>query len=183
MIRGVHRLSRGGFVFAALALLIAGQAAVGQGRGGGPIIFTARRPPREMVGNIRGWANSNRTSSYNEDTDSHVWRVNFMAFFNRAPNAAEVVLNWFHIDANRQRVYVSNEPIALNNPSDRIFFHQASLRRAQGQFEPMEHYEAILSVNDARGQQTLATGSIQLIGQLERRNGVVDFTGSAPTAN
>jgi hypothetical protein len=164
----------------ALALAIGGQAALGQARGGGSLVFTSRRPPRDLVSNIRRWAISNRVNSYNEDTQNHMWRVNFMAFLPRAPNAAEVTLAWFHIEPNRTRRYVSNEPIALSNPGERIFFHSTSLRRQAGEFEPMERYEAVLSVNTARGAQELARGQIQLIGQLERHDGVVDFTGATP---
>jgi hypothetical protein len=164
----------------AVALALGGQVAIGQSGGGGNLVFTSRRPPRDFVGNIRGWANSNRATSYNEDTQAHTWRVNFMAFLPRAPNAVEVTLAWFHIEANRTRRYVSNEPIALSNPSERIFFHTTSLRRSPGEFDPMERYEAVLSVNNSRGAQELARGQIQLIGQIERREGVVDFTGGAP---
>ncbi|MEI8258073.1 MAG: hypothetical protein WCJ30_20545 [Deltaproteobacteria bacterium] len=169
----------------ALTLLVGGHAAFGQGRGGGGgvLVFTTRRPPREMVGNIRGWANSNHATSYGEDTQSHVWRVNFMAFLARAPNTAEVTLAWFHIEANRQRTFVPNssEPISLSNPTDRIFFHSTALHRQAGEFEPMERYEAVLSANDARGQHEIARGQIGLAGQVEHHSGVVDFTGAAPT--
>lgn len=183
MIGNARRWSRWSWVVAALALVVGGNVALGQARGGGAVVFVARRPPREMVGNIRGWANSNHATSYNEDITSHVWRVNFMAFLPRPANSPEVVLAWFHIETNRQRTYVSNEPIALDNPTDRIFFHSTALHRLAGQFEPMERYEAVLSVNDARGQHELARGQIQLVGQVERHSGVVDFTGTTPTAN
>ncbi len=178
-----RRWSRWGWVVVALALLVGGHAAFGQAGGGGALVFTVRRPPREMVGNIRGWANANRATSYAEDTQSHVWRVNFMAFLTRAPNAAEVTLAWFHIETNRQRTFVPNssEPISLSNPTDRIFFHSTALHRQAGEFEPMERYEAVLSVNNSRGQQVIARGTIGLVGQVERHSGVVDFTGAAPT--
>jgi hypothetical protein len=136
-----------------------------------------------MVGNIRGWAQSNRATAYNEDTSAHAWRVNFMVFLSRAPNVAEVTLAWFHIEANRQRTYVSNEPIALTNPTDRSFFYSTSLHRAAGEFEAMEHYEAVISANDSHGSRPLASGQIGLVGQLERHSGVVDFTGSTPTTH
>jgi hypothetical protein len=180
--RQVPRLTRWGLLIAALGLVAGGHAAFGQGRGGS-IVFVSRRPPRDMVGNIRAWASSNRATSYSEDTSQHNWRVNFMAFFDRAPNAAEITLSWFHVQGRGPGVYVTNEPIAMGNPTDRIFFHTTTLRRAPGEFEPMERYEAVLTVNDARGARNLARGTIQLTGQLERRNGVVDFTGSTPTAN
>lgn len=177
----MRRLALSSALIAAVALVVGGQAALGQSRGGGVIIFTTRRPPRDFVGNIRGWANANRATSYNEDTQSHLWRVNFMAFLPRPPNSAEVILAWFHIERDRTRRYVTNEPIALSNPTERIFFHTTTLRRAPGEFEPMERYEAVLSVNTARGSSELARGQIQLVGQVERREGVVDFTGSTPT--
>ncbi len=183
MRRLAARWTRWGLVLSALALVVGGGVAFGQGRGGGSIVFVTRRPPREMVGNIRGWANSNRATSYNEDVAQHMWHVNFMAFFARAPNAAEVTLSWFHVERGGPGVYVSNEPIALGNPTDSIFFHTTTLRRAPGQFEPMERYEGVLTVNDARGSRTLARGTIQLIGQVERHSGVVDFTGSTPTTH
>jgi hypothetical protein len=180
----MRRIVCWGSVAAALALLVCGQVALGQGHGGGTIIFTSRRPPRDMVGNIRGWAQSNRATSYNEDTSAHAWRVNFMVFLPRAPNAAEVTLAWFHVDrASHTSVYVSNEPIALTNPTDRQFFYSTSLHRAAGEFEPMENYQAVISVNDARGSHELARGNIGLVGQVERHSGVVDFTGAAPTTH
>jgi hypothetical protein len=108
--------------------------------------------------------------------------VNFMAFMPRAPNAAEIVLAWFHVERDGTRRYVANEPIALGNPSERIFFHTTTVRRAPGEFEPMERYEAVLSLNDARGARHLAHGTVQLNGQIERHSGVVDFTGATPVA-
>ena len=183
MSRSIRRLLTWGGIAASLALVLAGPSALGQARGGGSIVFTQRRPPREMVGNIRGWATSNRATSYGEDTAAHAWRVNFMAFLPRPPNAAEVVLAWFKVETDRTRRYISNEPIALTNPSDRIFFHTTSLHRAPGEFEPMEHYEAVLSVNDARGSRELARGQIGLSGVVERHSGVVDFTGASPTTH
>jgi hypothetical protein len=167
----------------AVALVGAPSALAQRGAGGGAIVFTTRRPPRDFVGNVRGWANGVRATSYNEDTSAHAWRVNFMAFLPRAPNSAEIVLSWFHIEGNGVRRYITNEPIALANPTERILFHTTSLHRSAGEFEPLERYEAVLSVNDARGVRELARGQVQLIGQVERRSGVVDFTGSAPTVH
>lgn len=186
MIRTARRLGRWGLLASALTMLVGGQVALGQGRGrggGGALIFVQRRPPREVPRNFnpRAWASSNRAQGFQEDTSARTWRVNFMAFLPRPPNAPEVTLAWFHIEANGVRRYVSNEPIALSSPTERIFFHTTSLHRAPGEFEPMERYEAVLSVNDARGAREIARGQIQLIGQVERRgNGVVDFTGAQP---
>lgn len=36
----------------------------------GSIVFTSRRPPRELVGNMRGWANANLARTYAEDVQS-----------------------------------------------------------------------------------------------------------------
>jgi hypothetical protein len=182
----VRRFGLGCLLAGALALLAVGPAALAQrrggGRGSGTIVFVTRRPPRDFVGDVRGWAHSVHAVSYNEDTAAHVWRVSFMAFMPRPPNAAEVVLTWFHVERGGVGRYVSNEPIALADPTQRVLFHTTSLRRAPGEFEPLEHYEAVLSVNDARGARELARGQIELIGQLERHSGVVDFTHGPPTA-
>jgi hypothetical protein len=131
----------------------------------------------------RGWASSVHTSSYNEDVQAHAWRVNFMVFLPRPPNAAEIVLAWFHVQAGGVATYVTNEPIALTDPTQRIIAYTTSLHRAAGEFEPMEHYEAVLSVNDSHGSRELARARIQLIGQVERHSGVVDFTGATPTTH
>ena len=188
MTRSVRRLGRWSWLAAACTLLVASPLAQAQhrnssggGGGGGSIVFTSRRPPRDFVGNIRGWAGGARTGSYNENTQDKTWRVNFMAFLPRPPNAAEVILSWFHVEPNGVRRYITNEPIALGNPSERNFFHTTSLHRSPDEFQPMERYEAVLSVNDSRGARELARGAIQLIGQVERHQGVVDFTGAAPT--
>lgn len=171
-----------GSVAGAVSLVIGGGVALGQGRGG-TIVFVSRRPPRDIPRNFnpRAWANGSRTTSFTEDTQSHVWRVNFMAFLPRPPNAPEVILSWFHIEANGVRRYVSNEPIALSQPTERVFFHTTSLHRSPNEFQPMERYEAVLAVNTSTGARELARGSIQLVGEVERRgNGVVDFTGAQP---
>ena len=90
-----------------------------------------------MVGNIRGWADGNRAANYEEDTTSHMWRVNFMAFLAGSPNAPELTLSWFHIERNNSRRYISNESVGLSSPTERIFFHSTVLHRAAGEFDPM----------------------------------------------
>lgn len=148
--------------------------------GGGAVVFTSRRPPRELSGNIRAWANANMVRAYNEDTTSHLWRVQFMAFLSRPPNSAEVTLVFYHVEANRTRRYISNEPVALSAPGEQIFYHQTVLHRVPGEFEPMENYEVAITVTDSRGPHEIARGRIGLVGQVERHSGVVDFTGGTP---
>lgn len=164
-----------------LALLAIAPHAAAQ-RGGATVMFLQRRPPRDLP-NIRAWAASNRTTTYAEETTSHTWRVSFIVFLSRAPNVAEVTVSWFHIERDHSRRYISNEPIALGNPTDQIFFFSTALHRAAGEFEPMENYEAVLTVNDARGSRELGRGRVGLVGQVERHTGVVDFTGAAPTTH
>jgi hypothetical protein len=185
MRKNVRRLGVWSAIAAAFTMVGGGVAFAqhGGGGGGGTVVFTSRRPPRDFTGNMRGWASGAHVSSYNEDVQSHMWRVNFMAFLPRSPNAAELTLAWFHIEPNGVRRYISNEPIALSSPTDRVLVYNTSLHRAAGEFEPMEHYEAVLSVNDSHGAHPLAHGQIQLIGQVERHSGVVDFTGGTPTAH
>ncbi len=168
------------FLSLALAMTLGSSVAFAQGRGGGTIVFLQRRPPRDLFGNIRAWAANNRATSYGEDTANHAWRVNFMVFLNRAPNVAEVIVSWFHIERDRTRRYVSNESISLANPGERIIFHSTSLHRAAGEFEPMENYEAVISLNDSHGVRELARGRVGLVGVVERHAGVVDFTGAQP---
>jgi len=148
-------------------------------QGGAAIVFVSRRPPREIPGNIRAWATANRVTAAAEDTASHVWRVQFMAFLSRAPNASSVNVLFYHVQGSQRR-YVFSEQVALSDPSSRIFFHQSLLHRSPDEFQPMENYEVAISVSDARGQHEIARGRIGLTGQVERRAGVVDFTGSAP---
>lgn len=148
-------------------------------QGAAAIVFVNRRPPREIPGNIRSWATANRVTSAAEDVASHVWRVQFMAFLSRAPNASGVNVIFYHVQG-AQRRYVFSEQVALSDPSSRIFFHQSLLHRAPDEFQPMENYEVAISVSDARGQHELARGRIGLTGQVERHSGVVDFTGAAP---
>jgi hypothetical protein len=148
----------------------------------GAIIFTNRRPPREFVGNIRGWAGSNQVRTYSEDTQSHVWRVQFMAFLARAPRAAEVTLVFYKMEG-RTRRYVTNQAVALTNPNEQIFFHQTVLHRSPDEFQPMENYEVAITVNDARGATEIARGRIGLVGTPDRHDGVVDFTGAAPVVH
>lgn len=143
----------------------------------GSIVFTNRRPPREMVGNIRGWAGSNQVRTYAEDTQSHVWRVQFMAFLARAPRAVEVTLVFYKLEG-RTRRYVTNQAIALTNPNDQIFYHQTVLHRGPDEFQPMENYEVAITVNDSRGATEIARGRIGLVGVPDRHDGVVDFTGA-----
>lgn len=143
----------------------------------GAIVFTSRRPPREMVGNIRGWATSNQARSYSEDTQSHVWRVQFMAFLARAPRAPEVTLVFYKLEG-RTRRYVTNQSITLSNPNDQVFYHQTVLHRGPDEFQPMENYEVAITVNDSRGATEIARGRIGLVGVPDRHDGVVDFTGA-----
>ncbi len=147
----------------------------------GTIVFVSHRPPRELTGNIRGWANGNAVHAYTEDVTAHVWRVQFMAFLSRQPNAAEVTLVFYHVERNGTRRYVSNESVGLSSPTDRIFYHNTTLHRAPGEFEPMENYEVAITVSDARGAHEIARGRLGLVGEVERHSGVVDFTnGSGP---
>lgn len=143
------------------------------------IVFVSRRPPREIPGNIRAWANANQVRAVAEDTAAHVWRVQFMAFLARAPNASGVNVVFYHV-ANGQRRYVFSEQVALSDPSSRVFYHQAVLHRSPDEFQPMENYEVAVAVADARGQQEIARGRIGLTGVVERHTGVVDFTGGTP---
>ena len=175
----MHRRSILGLFLGAAALSLPGAVPA---QSAGAIIFTSRRPPREMVGNIRGWASSNAVQSYAEDVQSHVWRVQFMAFLSRPPRAAEVTLVFYKVEG-RTRRYVTNQSVSLTNPNDRVFFHQTVLHRSPEEFQPMEHYEVAITVADARGNTEIARGRIGLVGQVERHDGVVDFTGSAPVVH
>jgi hypothetical protein len=157
--------------------LVAAPAADAQG--GAAIVFVSRRPPREIPGNIRSWASANRVTASAEDTAAHVWRVQFMAFLARAPNASGVNVIFYHV-ANGRRRYVFSEQVALSDPSSQVFYHQAMLHRSPDEFQPMENYEVAISVSDARGQHEIARGRIGLTGLVERHSGVVDFTGAAP---
>ncbi len=145
----------------------------------GSLVFLNRRPPREFNGNIRAWATANRVQSVTEDVQSRVWRVQFMAFLSRPPRASEVNLVFYKVEG-RTRRYVSTQSIALSNPGEQVFFHQTVLHRGPDEFQPMEHYEVAVTVADARGNHEVARGRIGLVGQVERREGVVDFTGAAP---
>lgn len=145
----------------------------------GSIVFTNRRPPRDFVGNIRGWATANQARTYTEDVQSHVWRVQFMAFLSRPPRAAEVTLVFYKVEG-RTRRYITNQAIALTNPNDQVFFHQTVLHRSPDEFQPMENYEVAITVNDARGATEIARGRIGLVGVRDRHDGVVDFTGATP---
>lgn len=167
-------------VVLAASLVVGGATALGQsGGGGGAIVFTTRRPPRELLGNIRGWATSNIARTYAEDVSTHVWRLQFMAFLSRAPRSAEVTLVFYHLERNGTRRYVSNQPISLTDPNERVFFHQTVLHRSPDEFQPMENYEAAITVADSRGSTEIARGRIGLTGQVERHDGVVDFTSGA----
>jgi hypothetical protein len=146
--------------------------------GGGTLIFVSRRPPRELSSNIRGWASSNSVRAYNEDTTSHVWRIQFMAFLNRDPPSSTVNLSFYHVERDRARTrrYVYNEDVTLSNPPQRIFYHNTVLHRQAGQFDPMEEYDVSITYADARGNHELARGRVGLVGQVERHDGVIDFT-------
>jgi hypothetical protein len=146
---------------------------------GGSIVFVARRPPRDLVGNIRGWAGSNQVRSYAEDVQSQSWRVQFMAFLARPPRAAEVTLVFYKLEG-RTRRYITNQAISLSNPNDQVFFHQTVLHRSPDEFQPMENYEVAITVNDSRGASEIARGRVGLVGRPDRHDGVVDFTGAAP---
>lgn len=174
------QMRRAPFVLAALVPVITVSAPSHvDAQGGAAVVFVSRRPPREIPGNIRAWANANRVTTAAEDVTSHVWRVQFMAFLSRAPNVSGVNVIFYHVQGTQRR-YVFSEQVALSDPSSRIFFHQALLHRSPDEFQPMERYEVAISVSDARGQQEIARGRIELTGQVERHSGVVDFTGSAP---
>lgn len=148
----------------------------------GSIVFVSRRPPRELIGNIRGWASANLVRTYAEDVQSHVWRVQFMAFLARAPRAAEVTLVFYKVEG-RTRRYVTNQAISLSNPNDQVFYHQAVLHRSPDEFQPMENYEVAITVNDSRGATEIARGRVGLVGVPDRHDGVVDFTGAAPVVH
>ncbi|MEZ4389784.1 MAG: hypothetical protein R3A48_01710 [Polyangiales bacterium] len=148
-------------------------------QGAASIVFVSRRPPRSIPGNIRSWAGANRVNAVAEDAENHVWRVQFMAFLSRPPNASGVNVIFYHVQNGRRR-YVFSEQVALSDPASRIFFHQSLLHRSPDEFQPMEHYEVAVSVADARGQHEIARGRIGLTGVVERHSGVVDFTGAAP---
>ena len=145
----------------------------------GSIVFTNRRPPRDFVGNIRAWASSNLARTYPEDVQSHVWRVQFMAFLARPPRAAEVTLVFYKVEG-RTRRYITNQAIALTNPNEQVFFHQTVLHRSPDEFQPMENYEVAITVNDSRGASEIARGRVGLVGIPDRHDGVVDFTGATP---
>jgi hypothetical protein len=162
----------------ALGLVLGGRSAEAQR--GNQMIFTTSRPPRDFVGDIRGWASARRATAYQEDTANHVWRVNFFLFMARPPNAVSLTLSWFRVEARVSR-YLTNENINVGDPTQRILFHSTTVRRQAGEFDPMEQYEAQVTINDSRGARELGRARIRLEGPVERRgNGVVDFTGAAP---
>jgi hypothetical protein len=174
MKRLLHPLGVLAAATAALAFVAVEKPADAQ-RANGTLVFTRGRPPRTLTGNVRGWASSNRVSSYEEDTQSHVWRVNMFVFLPSAPRGPDVTLSWFKVEG-RERRYIQNETVGLSNPPQRNFFHSTVLQRHPDHFQPMERYEAILASDEGRGQRPLARGTIELRGQVERRSGVVDFT-------
>ncbi len=147
------------------------------------IVFVTHRPPREFTGNMHAWAGANAVHAYNEDTTTHTWHLNYVAFLSREPRAAEVTLVFYHVERNGTRRYISNEPVALSSPNDRVFNGYTTLHRAPGEFEPMENYEVAITVSDARGAHEIARGRVGLVGQVERHSGVVDFTGAAPVVH
>ena len=166
--------------FIPLALLasvatLASHPAPASAQAGAAIVFVNTRPPRDMRGNIRAWAGGHRVTAYNEDTTSHVWRVQFMVFASRPPRARDVTLSFFKLEG-RTRRYITNESITLSNPDESVFFHSTILHRSPDEFQPMENYEVTVAVADARGQTVIARGRIGLVGVVERRSGVVDFT-------
>jgi hypothetical protein len=143
---------------------------------GNTMIFTTSRPPRDFVGDIRGWANARRATAYQEDVANHVWRVNFFLFMARAPNVVSLTLTWSKVEGRVSR-YISNENINVGDPTQRILFHNTTVRRSPGEFEPNEQYEAQVSLNDSRGARELGRARVRLEGVVERRGpGVVDFT-------
>lgn len=158
----------------AVGILVGSEEAEAQR--GNTMIFTTSRPPRDFVGDIRGWANARRATAYQEDVQNHVWRVNFFLFMARAPNVVSLTLTWAKVEGRVSR-YLSNENINVADPTQRILFHNTTVRRTPGEFEPNEQYEAQVSVNDARGARELGRARIRLEGPVERRGpGVVDFT-------
>lgn len=148
-----------------------------QAQSGGAVVFLSTRPPRDLRGNIRAWANGHSVRSYNEDTAAHVWHVQFFAFLARPARSAEVRLVFYKLEG-RTRRYVSNESVSLSNPDDSLFFHTTVLHRSPDEFQPMENYEVAIAVADAHGNHEIARGRIGLVGQVERHSGVVDFTGA-----
>jgi hypothetical protein len=178
MIRIGRRVKLLGAVVVSLSLVLGGQSAIAQ-RGGGTLTFLNARPPRDFHGDIRGWAAGHRATAYEEDTTNHVWRINMFVFMARPPNVVSLTLTWFRVDGRVSR-YLSNETINVGDPTQRILFHTTTVRRSAGEFDPMEQYEAQISVNDSRGARELARGRIRLNGQVERHSGVVDFTGAQP---
>ena len=180
MIRIGRRHKMVGAAVAALSLVIGGQSAIAQRGGGSSLVFLNARPPRDFHGDIRGWANGHRAQAYEEDTTNHVWRINMFVFMARAPNVVSLTLTWFRVDGRVSR-YLSNETVNVGDPTQRILFHTTTVRRSAGEFDPMEQYEAQISLNDSRGARELARGRIRLNGQVERRvGGVVDFTRPTP---
>ena len=164
----------------AFSMLLVGALALGQG--GGVIIFVNRRPPRELTGGgIRGWANANQVRTYQEDEQSHVWRLQFMVFAPRAPGVSEVTMVFYHVErTGGVRRYVHNEGVMLADPSERMFYASTVIHREEGVFEPMENYEVQLTRRDERGSHAIASGRIGLLGRVEHHEGTVDFTGQAP---
>lgn len=158
----------------ALGIVLGGDDAEAQR--GNTMIFTTSRPPRDFVGDIRGWANARRATAYQEDVANHVWRVNFFLFMARAPNVVSLTLTWSKVEGRVSR-YISNENINVGDPTQRILFHNTTVRRSPGEFEPNEQYEAQVSLNDSRGARELGRARVRLEGVVERRGpGVVDFT-------
>jgi hypothetical protein len=171
------------FALALTASALTAPLAPPEAQTSGAIVFINRRPPRELRGNIRAWANGAHVASYPEDTTSHVWRVQFMAFLARPAHTREVTLVFYKLEG-RTRRYLSNESVSLSNPEDAVFYHQTVLHRGADEFQPMENYEAAITVSDARGQHEIARGRIGLVGVVERHTGVVDFTGAnGPTVH
>jgi hypothetical protein len=178
----MERIDRRGMMVgagaSALGIVLGGQRAEAQR--GNSLVFVTQRPPRDFVGDIRGWANARRATAYQEDVANHAWRINLFLFMARAPNTVTLTLSWFRVEGRVSR-YLTNENINLGDPTQRILFHSTTVRRATGEFDPMEQYEAQITLNDARGARDVGRGRIRLEGQVERRgNGVVDFTGAAP---
>ncbi len=111
-----------------------------------------------------------KTTRFFENKEKKEWKIYYAAFFSRPVNDMEVTIKLYDITNGRKQVLSSFEQY-LDDRGQTSIVSYLELERQY--FEP--NRKIMMSVESYRGK-VLASGTFQIIGEVERFSGKVDFT-------
>ena len=108
-------------------------------------------------------------SNFQEDKDSHQWKINFVAFFRGALDDVEVQVKIYDVSANPQQLLSSFDQF-LDERGQKSFVSSMILERKQFGVN-----KQLMITLESHGK-VLAAGRFKILGEAEKMTGKVNFS-------